>query len=217
MSIFQPLLVLDDRDPSIIYKGDWTPGGVPLEYGGTTTYSLRPNSTALVPFYGDSISVIGTLKAQTSAALNQTLDMTFTLDDGVTLSPTTVHLGQPQATTYHVNIFQSKLLPVRRYKLTISHDTPENGFLCLDAFYIGGHDMYPSSSTSGGARSAPLSLVIVLGSLLGASVLITLFLVYRLRMGRSILYSRDGATFGKLYAPHPLPLTIFMKGNSGDT
>ncbi|KAF6758449.1 hypothetical protein DFP72DRAFT_844852 [Ephemerocybe angulata] len=124
MSISQPLLILDDRDPSIIYKGDWTPGGVPLKYGGTTTYSLRPNSTALVPFY----------------------------DDGVTLSPTTVHLVQPQATTYHVNIFQSKLLPVRRYKLTISHDTPENGFLCLDAFYIGGHDMYPSSSASGGAR-----------------------------------------------------------------
>lgn len=121
--------------------------------------------------------------------------MTFTLDDGVTLSPTTVHLVQPQATTYHVNIFQSKLLPVRRYKLTISHDTPENGFLCLDAFYIGGHDMYPSSSASGGARSVPISLVVVLGSLLGASVLRTLFLVYRLRMGRSIRYSRDGATF----------------------
>lgn len=197
------LLILDDRDRSITYNGAWFPGGLAgYEYSNTTTYTLSNGASASLPFYGQcsyvsrrhfecacaftlpcagsSIAVIGTTKAQGAAGLNRSLDMTFTISDGKVATTTTVFLPQPEATTYNVKLFQSDELPLASYKLTLQHTTPQDGFMCLDAFYVGGHDMFPATSKRDSTKSVSV-VAIVLGAILCLCLVLCIFLWTRLR------------------------------------
>lgn len=175
------LLILDDRDRSITYNGAWFPGGLAgYEYSNTTTYTLSNGASASLPFYGSSIAVIGTTKAQGAAGLNRSLDITFTISDGKVATTTTVFLPQPEATTYNVKLFQSDELPLASYKLTLQHTTPQDGFMCLDAFYVGGHDMFPATSKRDSTKSVSV-VAIVLGAILCLCLVLCIFLWTRLR------------------------------------
>ncbi|KAJ7574068.1 hypothetical protein C8J56DRAFT_1126626 [Mycena floridula] len=57
--------ILDDSDPSIQYSiGDWTPGGIDLEFKATTHGTTAANAFATIPFSGTYIEVFGTIAAQ---------------------------------------------------------------------------------------------------------------------------------------------------------
>ena len=47
-------LILDDRDPDIVYSAGWSLGGVPAEYNSTTTYTDSAGATMNLTFQGVS-------------------------------------------------------------------------------------------------------------------------------------------------------------------
>jgi hypothetical protein len=46
-------ITLDDRDPGVIYKGNWVQSGLSDDHNSTTTYTESGGSMALVTFEGE--------------------------------------------------------------------------------------------------------------------------------------------------------------------
>ncbi|KAF7344722.1 hypothetical protein MVEN_01632900 [Mycena venus] len=75
------IAVVDDRDPLIQYGGSWVRGGVWLEFGSTTMFSVTAGSTASFTFVGTSITVYGTVAAKN---LNPQASWSFVIDGSIT-------------------------------------------------------------------------------------------------------------------------------------
>ncbi|KAL0952588.1 hypothetical protein HGRIS_006843 [Hohenbuehelia grisea] len=91
---------IDDRDPNIIYTGEWILGGGPGEYKETTLGATSRGSTLRYSFRGTSIAVVGTISP--AGFRNRVPPITTYILDG---GPAVTYRAHAEPTTQHQRTF----------------------------------------------------------------------------------------------------------------
>ncbi|KAJ6512706.1 hypothetical protein C8R45DRAFT_813226, partial [Mycena sanguinolenta] len=106
-------VIVDDKDPSIVYSGVWDTGGTAEEFHGTTTWSPQQGSFATFTFYGTEITIFGSIGATTAP----TASMNFVVDGG---TPGTYIAGSVTSTAHHQPLWVSPSLNEGPHTLVIT-------------------------------------------------------------------------------------------------
>ncbi|RXW18678.1 hypothetical protein EST38_g7175 [Candolleomyces aberdarensis] len=189
-------VTLDDRHTQITYdNGLWSQSPLVTSrrsiYNNTLTWTNSSGATAAVNFYGSLITIYGILTQFPDPTFiptrdprpNTTIDLSFTLD-GSTVLTTTQFNQQPEA-QFNVVLYNSSVLPYAQHQLVIRNDSPGDvGLLCLDAVHVGDRDFRAEEQLI--KRKLGLRVATgVLGGLLGLTLILCMFISYRLWRLRS--------------------------------
>ncbi|KAF9538153.1 hypothetical protein CPC08DRAFT_610991, partial [Agrocybe pediades] len=116
-------VIIDDRDPRIVYSGAWAKGGDPnRERNGTVMASDQQGSSATLQFSG---TVWGTINPSGPAPQSS-----YTIDDGIPVNYTASVQSEAQ---YQVDFF---LAPVSPGQHTLVVTLQGNGSYYLDYIQI---------------------------------------------------------------------------------
>ncbi|KAI0789787.1 hypothetical protein C8Q75DRAFT_733573 [Abortiporus biennis] len=123
---------VDDRDPSVIYTGEWFLGGNPTqEFDGTTHGALTNGSTISYSFNGSSITVFGTVSGSPSPGSIPSTS-SFSIDGS---SPVFVTVPQPADPIYrHAYYVSPKLEDGEHTIIVTATNTDISDILWFDYF-----------------------------------------------------------------------------------
>ncbi|KAJ6512722.1 hypothetical protein C8R45DRAFT_325764 [Mycena sanguinolenta] len=106
-------VIVDDKDPSIVYNGIWETGGTAVEFHGTTTWSPQQGSIATFTFNGSEVTVFGSIRA----TFAPTASMNFVVDGG----PSGTYIaGSVTNTIRHIPLWVSPSLNEGPHTLVIT-------------------------------------------------------------------------------------------------
>ncbi|PVF92552.1 hypothetical protein CPB86DRAFT_801918 [Serendipita vermifera] len=113
-------VIVDDKDTSIAYDGDWTLAGSIEDYYQTVHKSAAPGAKATFQFNGTAVQVYGT------AARGNRDVFTFTLDSS---SITTYSVVSNQPSDRHTLLYEIKDLTPTLHRLVITTLNPQPAYL----------------------------------------------------------------------------------------
>ncbi|KAF7316072.1 hypothetical protein MIND_00125200 [Mycena indigotica] len=122
-------IIVDDQDPSIIYKPAWSttgsdgnPRGDPQEFNRTTSHGVRSGSTASFTFTGTQITIFGTLFGSDTAFLQ------------FTINGTQQPAAYPESADppFHRAVWDSGPLPHGQHALVMEDTTPATSNFFFD-------------------------------------------------------------------------------------
>ncbi|KAF9448077.1 hypothetical protein P691DRAFT_801365 [Macrolepiota fuliginosa MF-IS2] len=172
---------VDDRDTRVQFTGVWPLGGSPNEYKETVSSSTRVGDSFVVPFYGNSIVVYGTIDATSGGVVTN-----YSIDGG---SPEQAVSQRASRDTSHQQFWASSPLNITQHELTVTmakvnpDPQPGEGTIWFDYFIVydpSGHEgVAPSRAISKGGIAG-----VVLG-VLGFIIIIMGYAVWYIRRRRS--------------------------------
>ncbi|KAH7917896.1 hypothetical protein BV22DRAFT_982407, partial [Leucogyrophana mollusca] len=125
-------IIVDDRDPSIIYpKGVWWEGGVYPEYDNTTSGSQTAGTPAqiLFLFKGTRIAVYGTIS---EAVLNNSIPPISTYDLDELPTSTYSAVNTQDTPLYRQQFYDSGVIADGQHTLVINPDTDQLSTMWFD-------------------------------------------------------------------------------------
>ncbi|EKM75600.1 hypothetical protein AGABI1DRAFT_132137 [Agaricus bisporus var. burnettii JB137-S8] len=178
---------IDDRDTRVRFRGDWRIGGTPGDFNGTVSSSTRVGDSFVIPFYGQSIVVYGTIDASSGGVVTN-----YSIDGA---PPMQMSSQRGAVDTGKQQFWASPALNLSQHELTVTmvevnHDIlePDEGTIWFDYFTVydpSGHERTPSPKT-------PLSKGLIAGAITGSIIgLVFLSLVAFFWMRRRRLRWKD--------------------------
>ncbi|KAJ6598184.1 hypothetical protein DFH09DRAFT_54413, partial [Mycena vulgaris] len=136
-------IIIDDRDPTVTYKGTWVVGGTTHEHSGTVSSSVAAGDSFTVPFTGTGITVYGTFDSSSAG-----VKTSYAIDGG---SATTVTSPSSGKDSFQQLFWQSDAVPSASHNLVVTMVSVNNvgdgeGTIWFDYFNVTSAAFVPSSS-----------------------------------------------------------------------
>ncbi|KAF7782965.1 hypothetical protein Agabi119p4_2341 [Agaricus bisporus var. burnettii] len=126
---------IDDRDTRVRFRGDWRIGGTPGDFNGTVSSSTRVGDSFVIPFYGQSIVVYGTIDASSGGVVTN-----YSIDGA---PPMQMSSQRGAVDTGKQQFWASPALNLSQHELTVTmvkvnHDIlePDEGTIWFDYFTV---------------------------------------------------------------------------------
>lgn len=157
------VVIIDDRDPSVIYSRAWSLFNSSLAYNNTISWSGVTGATARISFVGElfdplqeppshpnkgsSIGVYGTTFAKVNFSITAPSDCLYSIDGGTPVR-LAINESETGSTQWRQLLFQSPILPEASHVLTIEYNNNQTSLLFLDFFSVNKATPPLSSTTS---------------------------------------------------------------------